>query len=279
MLYLVSTPIGNLGDITLRALETLRAVDFVASEDTRRTGRLLKHFDIKKPQISFHEHNEDRVVRRIIGLLAEGKSVAVVTSAGTPSISDPGFVALWEAVKEGFEVTAIPGPTAFVTALVLSGMPVYSFTFRGFPPHKPGKRRRFLEMDKDSPHTLIYYESPYRLRRLLEEMPVYSFTFRGFPPHKPGKRRRFLEMDKDSPHTLIYYESPYRLRRLLEEALDVFGNRYAAVAKELTKLHESVRRGRLSQLLDDLEEKPKGEYVVIIAGAEYDKPDESEDNS
>ncbi len=219
-LYLVSTPIGNLGDITLRALETLRAVDYVASEDTRRTGLLLKHFEIKKPQIAFHEHNEQRVIGRIIGLLRDGKSVAVVTSAGTPSISDPGFVALWEAVKEGLEVTAIPGATALVPALVLSGMP------------------------------------------------VYSFTFRGFPPHKSGKRRKFLEMDKDSPHTLIYYESPYRLRKFLTEALDVFGNRHAAVCKELTKLFERVTRGRLSQLLDDLEENPKGEYVIVIAGAE-----------
>ncbi len=227
-LYLVSTPIGNLGDITLRALETLRQVDYVASEDTRRTGRLLKHFEISKPQISFHEHNEQRVIGRIIGLLEEGKSIAVVTSAGTPSISDPGFVALWEAVKAGLEVTAIPGPTAFVTALVLSGMP------------------------------------------------VYSFTFRGFPPHKPGKRRRFLEMDQDSPHTLIYYESPYRLRKLLVEALEVFGNRHAAICKELTKMYERVRRGRLSQLLDDLEEKPKGEYVVIIAGAEFDNKGEDD---
>ena len=221
-LYLVSTPIGNLGDITLRALETLRRVDYVASEDTRHTGQLLKHFEIKKPQISFHEHNERRVIGRIIRLLEEGKSIAVVTSAGTPSISDPGFIALWEAVKAGLEVTAIPGPTAFVTALVLSGMP------------------------------------------------VYSFTFRGFPPHKPGGRRRFLELDKDSPHTLIYYESPYRLRKLLQEALEVFGNRHAAICKELTKMYERVRRGRLSELLDDLEEKPKGEYVVIIAGAELD---------
>jgi len=221
-LFLVSTPIGNLGDITLRALETLKQVDYVASEDTRHTGRLLKHFDISKPQIAFHEHNEHKVISRIVKLLAEGKSIAVVTSAGTPSISDPGFVALWEAIKEGYEVTAIPGPTAFVTALVLSGMP------------------------------------------------VYSFTFRGFPPHKAGRRRRFLEMDKDSPHTLIYYESPYRLHKFLLEAIDVFGNRYGAVCKELTKLHERITRGRLSQLLDDLPEKPKGEYVVIIAGAEFD---------
>jgi len=220
-LYLVATPIGNLGDITLRALETLRQVDYVVSEDTRRTGLLLKHFDIRKPQISCHEHNERQVVPRIVRLLDEGHSVAAVTSAGTPSISDPGFILLWEAVRAGIEVTAIPGPTAFVTALVLSGMP------------------------------------------------VYSFTFRGFPPHKSGQRRRFLELDKDSPHTLIYYESPYRLRRLLEESLEVFGNRYAAIAKELTKIYESVRRGRLSELLDTLEENPKGEFVVIIAGAEY----------
>lgn len=221
MLYLVSTPIGNLGDITLRALETLRQVDYVASEDTRRTGRLLKHFEISKPQIAFHEHNEHKVIGRIIRLLDEGKSVAVVTSAGTPSISDPGFVALWEAVTQGHEVTAIPGATALITALVLSGMP------------------------------------------------VYSFTFRGFPPNKSGKRRRFLEMDKDSPHTLIYYESPYRIRKFLTEALEVFGNRYAALCKELTKLHESVRRGRISQLLDILEENPKGEFVIVIAGAEF----------
>ena len=221
MLYLVSTPIGNLGDITLRALETLKKVDYIASEDTRHTGRLLKHFEISKPQISFHEHNEHRAIGRIVRLLEEGKSIALVTSAGTPSISDPGFTALWEAVTNGIEVTAIPGPTAFVTALVLSGMP------------------------------------------------VYSFTYRGFPPNKPGKRRKFLEMDKDSPHTLIYYESPYRLRKLLKEALDVFGNRYGAVCKELTKLHEKITRGRISQLLDDLPENPKGEYVVIIAGEEF----------
>jgi 16S rRNA (cytidine1402-2'-O)-methyltransferase len=221
-LYLVSTPIGNLGDITLRALETLKAVDYVASEDTRHTGLLLKHFDISKPQIAFHEHNERQVIGRIIALLQEGRSVALVTSAGTPSISDPGFIAVRAAVEAGLDVTAIPGPAAFVMALVLSGMA------------------------------------------------VHSFTFRGFPPNKPGKRRRFLEVDKASPHTLIYYESPFRLRKLLEEALDVFGDRPAAVAKELTKIHEQVRRGRLSELIAHLEDNPKGEYVVLIAGAEVE---------
>jgi len=230
-LYFVATPIGNLGDITLRALETLRQVDYVVSEDTRRTGLLLKHFEIQKPQISYYEYKERLVAPRIVHLLEEGKSVAVVTSAGTPGISDPGFVLLRQAIEAGIEVTAIPGPTAFVTALVLSGLP------------------------------------------------VHSFTFRGFPPHKSGQRRHFLEADKDSPYTLIYYESPFRVRRLLEDALEVFGDRRAAIAKELTKIHESVRRGTLSELLAALEENLRGEYVVLIASAEYGKSDGTEEDN
>jgi len=217
-LSLVATPIGNLGDITLRALETLRQADFVASEDTRHTGVLLKHFEISKPQIAFHEHNERQAAPRIIQLLQEGKSVALVTCAGMPGISDPGFILVRDAIAAGIEITVIPGPTAFAMALVLSGLP------------------------------------------------VHSFTFRGFPPNKPGKRRHFLEADAESPYTLIYYESPFRLRKFLEDALAVFGDRPAAIAKELTKLYESVRRGRLSGLLMNLEEDPKGEYVVLIAG-------------
>ncbi|MCL5278424.1 MAG: 16S rRNA (cytidine(1402)-2'-O)-methyltransferase [Planctomycetes bacterium] len=219
-LYLVATPIGNLGDITLRALETLRQVDLIASEDTRHTGLLLKHFDLQKPQMSFHEHNERQATPRILQLLEEGKSVAVVTCAGTPGISDPGFVLVREAIHAGIEVTVIPGPTALIMALVLSGLP------------------------------------------------VYSFTFRGFPPHKPGQRRHFLEADRDSPYTLIYYESPFRVRKLLEDALAVFGDRPAAIAKELTKIHETVRRALLSELLAHLEDTPKGEYVVLLAGKE-----------
>jgi 16S rRNA (cytidine1402-2'-O)-methyltransferase len=218
MLYLVATPIGNLGDITLRAIETLRQADFVASEDTRHTGVLLKHFEISKPQIAFHEHNERQAAPRIIQLLEEGKSVALVTCAGMPGVSDPGFILVRDAIAAGIEITVIPGASAFVMALVLSGLP------------------------------------------------VHSFTFRGFPPNKPGKRKHFLEADAESPYTLIYYESPFRLRKLLEDALAVFGDRQAAIAKELTKLYESVRRGRLSELLMNLEENPKGEYVVLIAG-------------
>jgi 16S rRNA (cytidine1402-2'-O)-methyltransferase len=175
MLYLVGTPIGNLEDITLRALETLRAVDVIASEDTRKTGLLLKKYDIKKPQIAFHEHNEEQATRRVMGLVAEGKSVALVTNAGTPGISDPGFTLAREAINAGMPITAIPGPTAFALALVLSGLPVHAFTFRGFPPRKSGARRRFLAVDQYSPHTLIFYESPYRLRAFLADaLAVYG---------------------------------------------------------------------------------------------------------
>jgi 16S rRNA (cytidine1402-2'-O)-methyltransferase len=175
MLYLVATPIGNLGDITLRAVETLRAVDLVASEDTRKTGQLLKHFEIQKPQLAFHEHNEARAGERIFDLLRQGQSVAVVTNAGTPGISDPGFTLVRRAIAEQVPVTMIPGPTGLIMALVLSGLPVHSFTFRGFPPRKSGQRRRFLAVDLHSPHTLIFYESPHRLVAFLTDaLTVYG---------------------------------------------------------------------------------------------------------
>ena len=175
MLYLVGTPVGNLGDISLRALETLRSVDFVASEDTRKTGLLLKHFEIKKPQLSFHEYNEQQMLPKILAMLAEGKNIALVTNAGSPAISDPGFILVRSAIEAGQAMTAIPGPTALITALVLSGLPVHSFTFRGFAPRKPGARRRFFEVDAASPHTLIFYESPYRLKAFFQDaLAVYG---------------------------------------------------------------------------------------------------------
>jgi 16S rRNA (cytidine1402-2'-O)-methyltransferase len=169
MLYLVATPIGNLDDITLRALETLRAVDLIASEDTRKTGRLLAHFDIKKPQMAFYEHNERQAAGRVLDALTAGQSVALVTSAGTPGISDPGFTLVRDVLAAGLDVTLIPGPSAFVMALVLSGLPVHSFTFRGFPPRKSGPRQRFFAVDAESPHTLIFYESPHRLVKTLDD--------------------------------------------------------------------------------------------------------------
>jgi 16S rRNA (cytidine1402-2'-O)-methyltransferase len=166
--------------MTLRAIETLRAVDYIASEDTRKTGRLLQHFEVDTPQIAFHEHNERQATQRVLGLLQSGKSVALVTDAGTPGISDPGFTvvrAVLEANSQGaaYGLTMIPGPTGLVMALVLSGLPVHSFTFRGFPPRKGGPRQRFLAVDVESPHTLIFYESPYRLAAFLKDaLAVYG---------------------------------------------------------------------------------------------------------
>ena len=175
MLSLVATPIGNLGDITLRALETLRQADFVASEDTRKTGLLLQHFEIKKPQIAFHEHNEARAGERIIALLQEGKSVALVTNAGTPGISDPGYTLVRRVIEAELEFTLIPGAAGPIMALVLSGLPVHSFTFRGFPPRKSGPRQRFFGVDRAAPHTLIFYESPYRLEAFFRDaLAVYG---------------------------------------------------------------------------------------------------------
>ena len=169
MLYLVGTPIGNLQDITLRALETLRAVDLIAAEDTRKTGRLLKQYGIETPQISYHEHNERGAVERILGALRDGLSVAVVSNAGMPGISDPGFSAVRRALECGIPVSTAPGPTGLIPALVLSGLPLHSFTFRGFPPRRPAARRRFLQQDADSPHTLVFYESPHRLAAFLAD--------------------------------------------------------------------------------------------------------------
>ncbi|MHB0988854.1 MAG: 16S rRNA (cytidine(1402)-2'-O)-methyltransferase [Bellilinea sp.] len=175
MLYLVSTPIGNLGDISQRALDTLRSVDYVISEDTRKTGMLLKHFNIKKPQISFREDNEERALPKVLALLDESKSVALVTDAGTPGVSDPGFLLVRSVLQAGLPLTAIPGPTALIPALILSGLPVHSFTFRGFPPRKPGARRRFMQVDAASPHTLIFYESPHRLTAFMDDaLAVYG---------------------------------------------------------------------------------------------------------
>jgi 16S rRNA (cytidine1402-2'-O)-methyltransferase len=175
MLYIIATPIGNLGDISLRALETLRTVDWVVSEDTRKTGTMLKHFEISKPQISFYEQNEKKNLPRILGLLKEGREVALVSNAGTPAVSDPGFTLVRAALEDGIPVSAVPGPTALIMALVLSGLPVHAFTFRGFPPRKSSGRQRFMALDADSPHTLIFYESPHRLLPFLQDaLAVYG---------------------------------------------------------------------------------------------------------
>lgn len=168
MLYLVATPIGNLGDMTFRAVEVLRTVDLIASEDTRKTSILLRRYEISKPQVALNVVNEKKVTPKLIAMLLEGKNIALVTSAGTPGISDPGYLLLHEAIRNDLSATIIPGPTAAIMALLLSDLPPHSFTFRGFPPHKEGPRKRFLQVDADSPHTLIFYESPYRLQAFLQ---------------------------------------------------------------------------------------------------------------
>jgi 16S rRNA (cytidine1402-2'-O)-methyltransferase len=169
MLYLIATPIGNLGDISLRALQTLREVDMIAAEDTRKTGILLNKYEISKPQLAFHEHNEEKAGRKIMDLLLAGQSVAVVSEAGTPGISDPGFSIVLRAIEGGIEVTMIPGATAVTMAVVLSGLPAHSFTFRGFAPRKSGKRQNFMAVDVEAPHTLVFYESPHRLLAFLQD--------------------------------------------------------------------------------------------------------------
>lgn len=171
VLYIVGTPLGNLEDITLRALSTLRSVDVMACEDTRRTWKLLTHYEIPRPSHFFacHDHNENRVTPRVMGFLEAGLKVAVVSDAGMPLISDPGYVVARAAREAGFPVVVIPGPTAAVTGLVASGLPVHSFSFKGFPPRKSGQRRRFLEAELENPATLILYVSPHRISTLLQE--------------------------------------------------------------------------------------------------------------
>ncbi len=220
-IYLVAAPIGNFADISLRALETLRAVTYIACEDTRVTGMLLKHYAIAKPLLQYHDHNEEHAAQKIIDLAKQGAAIAMVSDAGSPGISDPGYRLVQAAIAAEIAIQALPGPSALLPALTLSGLP------------------------------------------------VHSFTFRGFAPNKSSARRKFLSADAQSPYTLIYYESPYRLAAFLEDAVTLFGDRPAAVAHELTKTYESMHRGTLRELAEYFQtHAPRGEYVVVIAGAE-----------
>lgn len=167
-LYLVPTPIGNLEDITLRAINVLKSVDVVLAEDTRTSGNLLKHLGISKPMQSYHIHNEHQTVQKIIARILKGESMALVSDAGTPAVSDPGFLLVRECLKNGVEIECLPGPTAFVPALVNSGLPSDRFTFEGFLPHKKGRQTRLTEL-KEEERTMIFYESPHRLLKSLEQ--------------------------------------------------------------------------------------------------------------
>jgi 16S rRNA (cytidine1402-2'-O)-methyltransferase len=221
-LYLVSTPIGHRGDLSPRALAVITAADVVAAEDTRHTGSLLASLGASRPLVSFHEQNQAAATNRLIGDLEAGRSVALVSDAGTPGLSDPGFVLVRAAVAAGRPVVAIPGPAAVLTALVVSGLPTDAFTFTGFLPAKKGRRRNALAELAELPHTLVFYESPHRLAATLADM------------------------------------------------ADVFGDRWAAVGRELTKRYEEVRRDRLDELARFYEtSRPRGEFTIVVAGASF----------
>jgi len=216
-LYLVATPIGNLQDISLRALEILRTVDLIACEDTRHTRKLLTHFRISNSLTSYHEHNEQERAEELGERLLHGESIAVVSDAGTPGICDPGIRIVQRAVEVGANVVPIPGAAAFVNAVVASGIGADSIFFGGFLPSKGGDRRK-------------------RLREV-----------------------------KDFPATLVFYEAPHRIHRSLADCLEILGDRQASVARELTKLHETIVRGTISDIIGKLAgQTVKGEIVLVF---------------
>ena len=216
-LYLVATPIGNLSDVSARAIETLKNVEVIACEDTRHTQKLLNHLGVRVKTVSYHEHNEAERAGELLKTLSEGGSVAVVSDAGTPGINDPGSSIIHSAIFHGINVVPIPGPTAFVSAVIGSGMPTDTILFAGFLPSRRSERRRRLE----------------ELRSI--------------------------------PATIAVFETPHRIAASLADCLDVLGDRKAALARELTKLHEEFLRGTISQLISAISSaKPRGEFVLVI---------------
>jgi 16S rRNA (cytidine1402-2'-O)-methyltransferase len=168
MLYIVPTPIGNLSDITQRSINTLEDVDLILAEDTRTTGKLLKHIGVSKPMISYHQHNEHKILQKIVERLKAGESVALVSDAGTPGISDPAFLIIRECINQNIGVSCLPGPTAFIPALVCSGLPCDRFVFEGFLPHKKGRQTRLTKLAEEQ-RTMVFYESPHRLVKTLKQ--------------------------------------------------------------------------------------------------------------
>lgn len=218
-LYIVSTPIGNLEDITLRALRVLKEVDVIAAEDTRHSRKLLNHYGITKPMISYWSEKEKVRSEEIIEKLRSGLSVAIISDAGTPGISDPGAVLIKRAIDEGIDIVPIPGPSAAIAALSVSGLSTEEFTFIGFLPPKTAQRQK-------------------RLNELALE-----------------------------PRTLIFYEAPHRILDTLSDMEDIFVGRNAVLAKEITKMHEEILRGTISEIIDSLRNRTiAGEYVIIVEG-------------
>ena len=230
-LYIVGTPIGNLEDTTFRAIKTLQEVDLIAAEDTRHTSKLLQHFQILTPQLSYHQHNEQSRIPELIEKLNQGKAIALVTDAGMPAISDPGYELVKVCVEANISVVPIPGVTASITALCASGLPTNKFIFIGFLPTKIKLREEQLEKLSNSLETIVLYESPYRLLQTLEDL-----------------------------------------------AKILGGNRKIVLARELTKLHEEFWRGTVGQAIIYYQNnQPKGEFTLVIAGAEPELPVLSED--
>lgn len=219
MLYVVPTPVGNLEDMTFRAIRILKEADLILAEDTRTSGILLKHFEIKNAMQSHHKFNEHKTVESVVNRIKAGATVALISDAGTPGISDPGFLVVRECVRNGIEVQCLPGATAFVPALVSSGLPNEKFCFEGFLPQKKGRQTR--------------------LKAIAEET-----------------------------RTTIIYESPYRLVKTLTQLVEFLGaERQAAVAREISKMHEETVRGTLGELIAHFTaNEPRGEIVVIISG-------------
>ena len=216
-LYLIPTPIGNLEDITIRSLNTLKFVDVILSEDTRNTGILLSNYDIHKKLISCHEYNEEKMINTVISMLENGNNIGLVTDQGTPIISDPGFIIARGVIDAGFNVISLPGATAFVPALTASGI---------------------------APSPFLFY---------------------GFLNSKESKKKQELNSLKEYPFTIIFYESVHRIKDTLTTMLDIFGDRKIAICRELSKIHEEITRGNISEIIP-LVDTMKGEFVIVVEG-------------
>lgn len=216
-LYLIPTPIGNLDDITVRALKILETVDFILCEDTRETGKLLSKYNIKKKLVSCHEFNEDKIKSNVVDELSKGMNIGLVTDQGTPIISDPGYIIAREVIRCGYNVISLPGATAFVPALTSSGI---------------------------SPSPFLFY---------------------GFLNAKNSKQKSELESLKNLKYTMIFYESVHRIKDTLSNMLEVFGDRNISINREISKIHEEICRGKISELIDLVDEM-KGEFVIIVEG-------------
>jgi len=221
-LYMVPTPIGNLGDMTYRAVDILNSVDIILAEDTRVSGILLKHYAIETPMQSYHQHNEHSMTATVVKQIKNGRDTAIITDAGTPGISDPGFLLARACVAEGVDIECLPGATAFVPALVNSGLPNDKFVFEGFLPAKKGRQKR-------------------------------------------------LKALADEDRSIVFYESPYKLLKTLQQFVEHFGaERQVSVSREISKLYEETVRGTLLEVIAHFEQKkPKGEFVIVLAGSEF----------